>query len=60
MAVMSWCVMPEVLYVQSLPSSGRDVGASSRRLRVLGPAPKSWEEFTKCCADSTWSFQKEH
>ena len=27
MVVMCWCVMPEVLYVQSLPSRGRDLGA---------------------------------
>ena len=59
MAVMSWCVMPEVLYVQSLPSSGRDVGASSRRLRLLGPAPNLGRS-SQCCADTIWSFQKEH
>ena len=37
MAVMSWCVMPEVLYVQSLPSSGRDDGAPLAGSRSLGP-----------------------
>ena len=37
MVVMRWCVMPEVLYVQSLPTKG--ILELFCRLRLLGPDP---------------------
>ena len=41
MVVMRWCVMPEVLYVQSLPTKGAIplILELFCRLRLLGPDP---------------------
>ena len=52
MVVMCWCVMPEVLYVQSFPIKGI--------LKLFLPATGSLDRLLFTKAAPTWSSTKEH